>query len=61
MNEQNQKIKEDDMRVELVQQGEGDLEYKVRFDRSFYGKDNVNVCREHQYDLREKMRECVGK
>ena len=60
INDQVQKIKEDDMRVELIQQGEGDLEYKIKFDRSFYGKDAVEVARRDQFDLRKKMKTTLG-
>ena len=50
-----QKIKDDELRVELNHEKEGDLEYKIAFDKSFYGKRSVSVVKEDAFKIREEM------
>ena len=40
--DQQQNIKEDELKVDLIEQAEDDFEFKIAFDRSFYGKRSVS-------------------
>lgn len=55
-----QKIKNDDLKIELEVKKDEDFEYQLAFDQSFYGKDSVNVIKKDQYRIRNKIRSCIG-
>ena len=57
---QEEKIKNDDLKIELQIQKEEDFEYQLRFDKSFYGSANVKILKEDQFKIRNKIRECIG-
>lgn len=55
-----QKIKNDDLKIELEVKKDEDFEYQLAFDQSFYGKESVNVIKKDQYNIRNKIRTCIG-
>jgi len=60
MHEQEEKIRVDHLKIELEIKKDDDFEYQIKFDKSFYGKDNVNVLNRDRFQMRNKIVECIG-
>lgn len=58
---QEEKIKLDNLKVDIDIHKDGDFEYQLKFDKSFYGRDNVNVLNKDRFNMRNKIVECLGK
>ena len=55
IDEQKQKIVNDDLKIELEVKKEEDFEYQLKFDQSFYGKDSVQTIKQDQFKIRNKI------
>ena len=58
---QEEKIKLDNLKVDIALRKEGDFEYQLKFDKSFYGREHVNVLNRDRFHMRNKIVECLGK
>lgn len=61
IDQQNEKIKLDQLRLDLQAEKDGDFEYQINFEKSFYGHENVKLLNQDRFVMRNKIVECLGK
>lgn len=61
MAEQEEKIRLDSLKVDIDINKDGDYEYQIKFEKSFYGRENVNILNRDRFEMRNKIVECLGK
>ena len=61
MAEQEEKIRVDSLKVDIDIHKEGDFEYQMKFEKSFYGREHVNMLNRDRFEMRNKIVECLGK
>ena len=61
MVDQEEKIKIDKLKVDMSINKEGDFEYQIKFDKSFYGMQHCNALNQDRFDMRNQIVETLGK